>query len=199
MRGKDGRGEPEVLARQGRVESLFVQVADEGMSVALRSMLTKSGFDVVVAASVSSFLLTDDRVRDRAVPCACAIEIVAPLPRVVKGALDRVRARVSQAVVLSDRLDMIGDALRSCGRGEVSYSDRALELEQALPAMTGRQDVVLGCVARGERNREIAEMLVISDSAVRREIRAIEALLGVSGRTKVAVAAVSLGYSTRRS
>jgi DNA-binding NarL/FixJ family response regulator len=56
--------------------------------------------------------------------------------------------------------------------------------------LTGRETEVLRLVASGQRNREIAEQLVISEHTVARHLQNIYAKLGVSSRTAASAFAI---------
>lgn len=64
---------------------------------------------------------------------------------------------------------------------------------------SNREREVLGLLARGGSNREIAQQLDISASTVKVHVEHILAKLGVSDRTQAAVRAVQLGYVRGRS
>jgi DNA-binding NarL/FixJ family response regulator len=60
-------------------------------------------------------------------------------------------------------------------------------------ALTGRELEVLGLVAEGRRNQEIAEDLGLSHRTVERHLENIFGKIGVSGRTEAVVQAVQEG------
>lgn len=60
----------------------------------------------------------------------------------------------------------------------------------AVAALTEREDEVLGLVARGMTNKQIARELAISPATVKAHVERIIAKLGVSDRTQAAVVAV---------
>jgi DNA-binding NarL/FixJ family response regulator len=64
-------------------------------------------------------------------------------------------------------------------------------------SLTDRELEVLGLLARGLTNQEIARRLVISPGTVKHHVRHIASKLGVSDRTHAAVRAVELGLLTR--
>jgi LuxR family transcriptional regulator, maltose regulon positive regulatory protein len=68
------------------------------------------------------------------------------------------------------------------------------EEEQALPpALTPREQEILGQIARGLSNREIAGQAVISAETVKRHARSIYVKLGVHNRTQAVTRARELG------
>jgi DNA-binding NarL/FixJ family response regulator len=60
-------------------------------------------------------------------------------------------------------------------------------------ALTGREQQVLGLVARGHSNREIARSLGVSEKTVKTHVSSVLAKLGVQDRTQAAVYAVRHG------
>lgn len=64
--------------------------------------------------------------------------------------------------------------------------------EEPLEPLTPRQLEVLGLLARGSTNREIAQILVVSRGTVKRHVEDIIAKLEVSDRTQAAVRAYEL-------
>jgi NarL family two-component system response regulator LiaR len=63
--------------------------------------------------------------------------------------------------------------------------------------LSARESEVLGLVARGCTNRQIARSLLISVSTVKKHVRNVICKLGVSDRTQAAVRAVELGALAR--
>ena len=66
------------------------------------------------------------------------------------------------------------------------------------PLLTPREVEVLGLVAAGLRNQEIAEQLVISQATVKRHISNIYGKLGVSHRTQAVALSQELGLLRSR-
>lgn len=64
--------------------------------------------------------------------------------------------------------------------------------------LTPREREVLGLVAQGFSNKEIAEALVITTNTVKRHLKAIFEKLGVHTRAAAAAKAISAGVSTER-
>jgi DNA-binding NarL/FixJ family response regulator len=60
--------------------------------------------------------------------------------------------------------------------------------------LTAREHEVLVLLAQGNRNREIAEKLIITQHTVKIHVEHILAKLGVSDRTQAAVRGIELGY-----
>jgi NarL family two-component system response regulator LiaR len=65
--------------------------------------------------------------------------------------------------------------------------------ESLLGLLSARESEVLGLVARGYTNQQIAQKLLISVSTVKKHVRNVISKLGVSDRTQAAVRAVELG------
>jgi DNA-binding NarL/FixJ family response regulator len=65
---------------------------------------------------------------------------------------------------------------------------------ESLPgSLSARESEVLGLVARGYANQQIARKLLISVRTVKKHVRSAISKLGVSDRTQAAVRAVELG------
>lgn len=64
---------------------------------------------------------------------------------------------------------------------------------EALARLTRREMELLGLLARGRRNREIAQMLFISEKTVRNHVSNIMRKTGLKDRTQVALWAAGAG------
>ena len=69
--------------------------------------------------------------------------------------------------------------------------------ESSLELLSAREREVLGLVARGYTNQQIARSLLISLSTVKKHVRSAISKFGVSDRTQAAVRAVELGVLTQ--
>lgn len=69
--------------------------------------------------------------------------------------------------------------------------------EEAFPELTPRELEVLGLIAQGDRNSEIAEKLVISDKTVRNYITNIFSKLQVADRAQAIIKARDAGLADR--
>jgi DNA-binding NarL/FixJ family response regulator len=69
--------------------------------------------------------------------------------------------------------------------------------EEAFPELTRRELEVLELIARGDKNREIAEKLVISDKTVRNHITNIFSKLQVADRAQAIIKARDAGLADR--
>ena len=67
-------------------------------------------------------------------------------------------------------------------------------MDQPQPVLlSGREREILGCVARGLSDREIAEQLVLSPHTVHRHVANIRSKLGRTSRTAAVAEAARLG------
>ena len=116
---------------------------------------------------------------------------VAVLPAVRAGAAGYVYKDVDPPALAA--------AIRAVHAGHVLLHPdvaRLLVAGEAQPAgvhLTGREREVLGELARGRSNREIAKSLVLSEKTVKTHVSAILAKLGVQDRTQAALHAVRTG------
>lgn len=67
--------------------------------------------------------------------------------------------------------------------------ERKIRAADAISLLTGREDEVIGLVAQGMTNKEIARHLAISPATVKAHVERIIAKLGASDRTQAAVVA----------
>jgi DNA-binding NarL/FixJ family response regulator len=81
-------------------------------------------------------------------------------------------------------------ALSHPGRGRADAAPA-----QGAAALTGREQQVLGLLARGRSNREIARSLGVSEKTVKTHVSSVLAKLGVQDRTQAAVYAVRHGLA----
>jgi len=94
--------------------------------------------------------------------------------------------------------DALVRAIRSVHDGHTVLASDAAGLVTARPSadsrgirsLTGREREVLGLLAEGRSNREIARMLSVSEKTVKTHVSAILAKLGVADRTQAALLAV---------
>ncbi len=118
--------------------------------------------------------------------------------------LDAILAGASGYLLKDGPVEEVADGIRAAAAGEFLISPqiatiliakiRAREEGQednpAAVSVSDREIEVLGLVAQGKRNREIAEQLVIGQAAVRNHISSILMKLQVDNRVQVAVRAV---------
>jgi DNA-binding NarL/FixJ family response regulator len=94
--------------------------------------------------------------------------------------------------------DALVRAIRSVHDGHTVLAPGAAGLVSARPggdvrgiaALTGREREVLGLLADGRSNREIARLLGVSEKTVKTHVSAVLAKLGVADRTQAALLAV---------
>jgi DNA-binding NarL/FixJ family response regulator len=96
------------------------------------------------------------------------------------------------------------EAVRTVSRGQALLQPevatlvvRALQQQQApAPLMSERELAVLRLLARGDRNKEIAGKLYLSESTVKTHIAAVFQKLGVNDRTSAVTVALQKGLIT---
>jgi DNA-binding NarL/FixJ family response regulator len=113
---------------------------------------------------------------------------------------DALRRVLSGESPLNQELAM--EMLQRFAVKEESPTERPSKLEEPSgqpldESLTDRELEVLGLLASGLTNPEIARRLVISPGTVKHHVRHIASKLGVSDRTQAAVRAVELGLLTR--
>ena len=81
-------------------------------------------------------------------------------------------------------------------RGQRGAGDR--EYAPGAAALTGREQQVLGLLARGRSNREIARSLGVSEKTVKTHVSSVLTKLGVQDRTQAALYAVRHGLDSGR-
>lgn len=107
-------------------------------------------------------------------------------------------ARAGAAGYLSksaDREELI-DAIRSIAAGETYFPSAIYSILQsgkARIALSARETDVLQLLAKGLRNREIADQLGLSEMTVKQHVSSVLHKLDVQDRTQAAIAAVERG------
>jgi RNA polymerase sigma factor (sigma-70 family) len=175
-----------------------IDVVGQAASLAeLRRRLARAGADLVLLdveqADGPAAAAVADVAREAAVVVMSADDDAELVRRSLRdGALGYIRKDAEPAEVL--RL------VRRAAEGKTALSaDMALRLaeslrlqrdratvEQALASLTPRQREVVGLIAEGRTNREIAERLYVSEGTVRNHVTRVVEALGVSDRTKLA-------------
>lgn len=117
-----------------------------------------------------------------------------------RGVVDAVRAGAIGYVMKDTHVDELRYALKRAVAGNVHLSAAATSLllrevrEHEHPeALTERETAVLGLLANGKANKEIAQELAIRETTVKSHVRNILAKLGVESRTQAALHATRTG------
>jgi len=107
---------------------------------------------------------------------------------------------VIRADVIRPVPELLRRALRAAAAGQVQLAPEAaarLMREVRAPdnpeALTGRETEVLGLLARGKADKQIARELFIGESTVKSHVHSILAKLNVRSRTQAALYAVRVG------
>ncbi len=119
------------------------------------------------------------------------------------------RAGAISYILKDAKMDELADALRRAARGEATLHPRVAarvikeikgnKLEEANPlrTLTSREMEILGLIAEGLSNADIAEHLVISENTVKGHVSNILGKLHLSDRTQAAVFAWKEGIVHR--
>ena len=125
----------------------------------------------------------------------CIVLTGAVQPAIVRRALDLGCA----GIVTKDRAaEELMDAIDSARRGEFTMSPDALAMAVETNRgsgddLTDRELEVVGAIARGLSNNEIADELFLSVNTVRNHIQRISAKMGVGSRLEIAMNAIRRG------
>lgn len=87
----------------------------------------------------------------------------------------------------------IVEAVRRIRTGERLLMEAPAPFEQSIAALTEREQTVLGLLAAGYRNREMAERLQVSLKTVEFHVSQLLEKLGVRSRTEAMAKAIALG------
>ncbi|HMA47626.1 MAG TPA: response regulator transcription factor [Frankiaceae bacterium] len=134
------------------------------------------------------------------------VEVVALTTFVDEGLVQRALRAGATGYLLKDaEPDEVVAAIRAAAHGRMhldpaaarrlASSLQAPPLASVGPQLTDRERQVLGLVAQGRSNREIAAVLVLSERTVRSHVSAILGKLGLSSRTQAALWAVREGLA----
>ena len=116
-----------------------------------------------------------------------------------------VRAGAAGYVLKHDSSDMLVTAVRAVAQGEGWLSPRVADIlvrsvrnydERPAAQLTDREIEVLRLMAKGYRNDEIAEALVITIQTVKNHVRRIFRKLGVETRVDAVLYAIDQGFET---
>jgi DNA-binding NarL/FixJ family response regulator len=99
-------------------------------------------------------------------------------------------------LVLSGELYVPSAAFRAAGHGRPARraADRSLRAPGPTRPLTPRQAEIIGLLAMGKRNKEIARDLGLLEGTVKIHVKAILRSLSVSNRTEAVLAAARAGY-----
>ncbi|HWE63648.1 MAG TPA: DNA-binding response regulator [Chloroflexota bacterium] len=104
-------------------------------------------------------------------------------------------------VVVADDHRVVREGLRLILEGQEEFTlvgDAAPVREHGKLDLTDRERGVLEGVVRGERNKEIAARLGLSEPTVKTHLASIFGKLGVDSRAAAAVAAIERGLASRQ-
>jgi DNA-binding NarL/FixJ family response regulator len=133
------------------------------------------------------------------------VEVLA-LTSVTVGAtiVDIMRAGAIGYILKEITGEELRNAIRAAAAGQVLLSPSVAasligEIKEPSPsdALTKRETEVLGWMANGESNREIATRLFVSEQTVKSHVSKILGKLGVASRTQAAVYAMRNGLAAR--
>lgn len=144
---------------------------------------------VVVCVEVRGWRVADDVPAD---VLACL-----PTPLAARRALDAFGRGEVRAVVRADVPTQLADALDALDRGLSLVSSELIALARAAPALTDRQEDVLGAVMAGQSNAEIAHAIGRRPVTIKREVAALFGLVGASRRWELIARGHELGYRGR--
>ena len=114
-----------------------------------------------------------------------------------------VRLGARGLVLKGDTPEKLFAAIRSVANGELAFSDdvaqqvlgtmagEAREAATSLQRLSGREREIAHLVARGLKNRDIAQQLAISENTVKRHLQSIFGKTGARDRLELAVLALS--------
>lgn len=102
--------------------------------------------------------------------------------------------------------DELVKAIRAASLGQVQLSPKAAErlmreirAPESPKKLTERETEVLRCLADGKSNKEIAKVLIVSETTVKTHVSNILMKLGVPSRTQAALYAVRIGLVSNKS
>lgn len=178
-----------------REREAFVAYQREAASAdrAARSLEAVYGFDVTARlGQVKAPAVVLHRREDRAIPFELGRELAAGLPEATFVALDG----ADHYPWFGDSEQMLRAVLRSLGVEEAPLPLARREVHAQQPGeqgLTGRETEVLGLIASGLSDRQIAERLVLSPHTVHRHVANVRTKLGLPTRAAAVAAATRRG------
>jgi DNA-binding NarL/FixJ family response regulator len=96
--------------------------------------------------------------------------------------------------------DDLCQAIKAAAAGQVQLSAQAaarlvreVRAPEAPEALSGRETEVLRLIAQGHSNKEVAQLLGLSDKTVKTHVHRVLAKLGLPSRTQAALYAIRVG------
>ena len=129
------------------------------------------------------------------------VEVIA-LTSVLEDAsvTDAIRAGAIGYLLKDTNVEELHRAVRGAAEGRVQLAPEAaarlmreVRAPESPEALTARETEVLGLLARGRANKQIASSLYVSEKTVKAHVSAILRKLGVQSRTQAALHAVETG------
>jgi DNA-binding NarL/FixJ family response regulator len=121
------------------------------------------------------------------------VVVVQPSSAACAEALAAVVAGRAVGAVTTDEIDRLGEARDAVGRGFAVLSRGVLDAAAAVTSLSTAERRVLGLVAAGASNGEVATAMGCSVATVKRELVRLARHLGAEGRAALIAAARELG------
>ncbi len=181
-----------LIARKGRRAGIAGILAREGFTIALLdcvgTIAETDGLDALAAVvlsiegTVSTVVRLVESLSKRFAPVPVVVVCASIQRREVRAAL----AAGAAGVVVHEELDgSLGACLRAVGSGQACVP-RGHWREMEPPVLSIREKQVLGLVALGYTNRQIADRLFLAESTVKSHLSSAFGKLGVRSRSEAA-------------
>lgn len=181
-----------LIARKGRRAGIAGILASEGFTVALLdcvgTIADTDGWDTLAAVvlsiegTVSTVVRLVESLRKRFEPVPVVVVCASIQRHEVRAAL---AAGAAGVVVYEDLDESLGVCLRAVGAGQACVP-RGHWREIEPPVLSIREKQVLGLVALGYMNRQIADRLFLAESTVKSHLSSAFGKLGVRSRSEAA-------------